>query len=185
MMTGLSEDEAKADLCRAVAERNINVQVKVAEGNREKGGRWFTGAHVEVPQDLEPEDLDWNQSRPHQHEPWRIGPVGPDSYSDPYWTSRPLLIDKVKVSTADVQRIFGSPKPNTDDEALAAVMLSKMLIQDPHLKLKDALERCREKYPKLSKRGFHQRVWPEGRKLAGLTPKARAGPKPKSSRSTR
>jgi hypothetical protein len=186
--TGLNEDEAKTDICSAMADRKVNVQVRVAENERGLPRKFFEGFRVGVPRDLKPGDLDWAHSRPHGQ--WRIGPVGPDSYSDPYWTWKTRRIDRVELATADVLWIFGSPKSTVkrgeinDDEEKAAVTLGDLLIRNQHLKKADAFKQCQEQYPKLKKRGFEQRVWAKARQLAKLRPKASPGRKPKSPRST-
>jgi hypothetical protein len=41
MTTGVDENEAKSDLCSAVADRKINVRIKVASNDRELGGSFF------------------------------------------------------------------------------------------------------------------------------------------------
>jgi hypothetical protein len=182
--TGATEDEAKAGLCHAVADRRINVRIKVASDDRELGGRFCSNDNIEVPADLKPDNFDWKNSWPYDR--WRIGPTFGQRYSDPYWIWQPHRIELVLLATADVIKIFGSPESQfgPDDEDRAAVMLRDLLIQNPHLKTENAFDQCRKKYPKLSERGFRQRVWPKGRQLANLPAKAPSGRKPKSSRST-
>jgi hypothetical protein len=188
MATGVSEEKAKADLCRAVADGNIRVLVRIAETAREKRGYVLRGANVGVPYPLKPEDFDWEQSRPHQ--PWRVGPVGPQSYTDPYWSWERQQIDWVELATADIEKIFGTSQSKakreaTDhDEESAAKMVRDLLTKNEHLKKKDAFQSVRTKHPKISQRGFHQRIWPKGRELANLAPTAPRGRKPKSPRSS-
>jgi hypothetical protein len=65
-----SEELAKADLCRAIADRTVNVRCKLQEMH----GRRFTskdvleGKNFQIPTEIKPEDLDWKLSRPLK--PW-------------------------------------------------------------------------------------------------------------------
>jgi hypothetical protein len=61
---GVSEDEAKRDLCLAMG-RQIGVRVRIA-------GRVFSGASVLAPSSLNPCDFDWVHSRPLTQ--WAIRP---------------------------------------------------------------------------------------------------------------
>ncbi len=186
--TGLTEDEAKTDICSAMADQKVNVRAKVDENERGLPRRFFEGRHVGVPPDLMPGDLDWAHSRPHGL--WGIGPVGPGSYTNPYWTWKLRRIDRVELATADILGIFGAAKSKftgggtDDDREGATVLLRDLFLKNPSLIKKDALEQCQERYPRLSERTFNAYVWGKGRELANLPPKAPPGPKPKSSRST-
>ena len=105
--TSLSEHQAKTDLCRAVADKKIDVRVRVAESDRDMSGVVCSGDWVSVPAHLEPADFDWVLSRPLQA--WSVGPpVGPWSYSDPYLQRKRRQIDSVELATADVQSIFAT-----------------------------------------------------------------------------
>ena len=66
MAGGMSEDEAKTDLCNAVADRKIDVRVTIATT-----GQLFWDGNVRVPPHLKPSDLDWVHSRPFAK--WPIG----------------------------------------------------------------------------------------------------------------
>jgi hypothetical protein len=106
--TGINENEAKTDLCRAIADRKIAIRVTIAAGERGIPGSLFYGDNIQVPTHLKPEDFDWVQSRPSQR--WRLGPSGPQSYIYPYWDWDLRPIDRIELATADVQEIFGSPQ---------------------------------------------------------------------------
>jgi hypothetical protein len=49
MATGVSEDEAKLDLCRAMADGKINVQVRIAQNDDRFRGQVFSGPNVGYP----------------------------------------------------------------------------------------------------------------------------------------
>lgn len=73
------------------------------------------------------------------------------------------------------ENIWRLPDATTRDEKKATEFLAKHLRSDPKLLHDDALSICLEKFPKLSQRGFHERVWREARVLAGLPAKGKAG----------
>jgi hypothetical protein len=105
MRTGASEDEAKIDLCRAVADRKIDVRVRIAATDYAMRGRVFSGGNVRVPAHLDPRDFDWVQSRPLAQ--WSIGPkLGEHYYWISGWENRPL--DLIELSTDDVMNILCS-----------------------------------------------------------------------------
>ena len=101
-----TEQQAKVEICNAIADREIDVRVF-------HGERSYEGGNVSVPKLLKPADLDWGRSRP--FEPWLIGPMPGQHY---FWDPERLRIDLVQVSTADVERLFGtSPNSRADDTA--------------------------------------------------------------------
>jgi hypothetical protein len=186
--TGVIEDEAKTDLCGAVADGKIPVRLKVDASARHIGGRVFSGENISVPMHLTPGDFDWVQSRPRN--PWQVGPNRWQHYTQVWWSWQPQPIELIELATADVQGIFGSPKPLTKraaisgEEMRAARTLQDLLFKNKDITSEEAFRRCLEKHPKLSERGFKERIWPKGRELAKLPPKARGGRKPKSPRPT-
>lgn len=101
--TGASEDEAKTDLCRAMADRKIDVRVRVAASDYGMRGQVFSDGNVGVPPHLRPGDLDWAQSRPFGQ--WSIGPRLGEHYEwIRGWENRSL--DLIEVSTADVTNVL-------------------------------------------------------------------------------
>jgi hypothetical protein len=74
------------------------------------------------------------------------------------------------------------PKPPSSatagDEKKAVDFLVEQLEADQYLTRDRALEICRERFPKLTERGFRFRVWPKAREGAGLEPIASPGRKP-------
>jgi hypothetical protein len=109
MAAGIEEDEAKTDLCRAMADRKINVRVTIAATDYGMGGQVYSDGNVRVPRHLKPSDLDWAQSRPSGH--WRIGPRLGEHYS---WITgcdnRP--IDLIELRTDDVAEVLRSAGSN-------------------------------------------------------------------------
>jgi hypothetical protein len=113
LATGFSKSEAKLDLCRAMADRKINVRVRIAQDADSFRGRVFSDRNVSVPSHLSPNDLDWSRSRPLR--PWPIGPVGPQNYTwIDGWKDR--LIDLIELSTSDVSRILCGGRGNGTDK---------------------------------------------------------------------
>jgi hypothetical protein len=99
MSTGLDEAEAKTDLCRAMADKKIDVRVRIA-----RTGKVFSDGNVGVPPHLSAGDFDWVNSRPVAQ--WSIGPRLGEHYvwlED--WKNHPL--DLIELSTADVAGVLG------------------------------------------------------------------------------
>jgi hypothetical protein len=97
MAIGVAEDEAKSDLCRAVADRKINIRVRIAATGRSWGGWFFSGDQVRVPTHLNPDDFDWVGSCPLGR--WWIGTMVLAG-----WEKRP--IDLIELSTVDVRDVL-------------------------------------------------------------------------------
>jgi hypothetical protein len=93
-----SEEQAKVDICHAMADRKINVRVRAAGTDRV-----YSGGNVEVPRHLSPDDLDWTRSRPKA--PWQIGPRLGEHYM---WIGgwEHQSIDLIELSTADVTEVL-------------------------------------------------------------------------------
>jgi hypothetical protein len=171
-----------------MADGKIRVRLKVDASASHIGGRVLAGDNICVPPHLTPGDFDWVLSRPRN--PWRVGPNRTQHYTLVWWSWKPQPIELIELATADVQDIFGSAEPLTKraatgrDEKLAAKMLQDLLVKNKDITSGEAFRQCLEKHPDLSRRGFKERVWPKGRELAKLPPKALSGRKPKSPRST-
>lgn len=102
MATGASEEEAKLDLCGAIADRKIRVRVRIAASD-DRRRQLFSGGNVGVPGQLRRSDLDWVQSRPIAK--WSIGPRPGEHYTSiEGWKDRPL--DLIELSTADVIEVL-------------------------------------------------------------------------------
>jgi hypothetical protein len=101
--TGASEDEAKTDLCRAVADRKIGVRVAIAASDHGMRGKVFCNGNVGVPPHLGPGDLDWVRSRPLAQ--WSIGPKLGEHYAwFGGWENR--WLDLIELSTGDVMNVL-------------------------------------------------------------------------------
>lgn len=176
MATGASEEEAKTDLCRAVADGKIRVRVRIATSHYKRGSV-FSGGNVVVPAHLAPRDFDWARSRPIAQ--WRIGPRIGEHY---FWNSENLPLDFIELWTADVAQVLCNrdgdelPPATSGRESAAIKALAGPLRADPELKRSDAAHWCREHGYNLGKRAF-DRVWPQAREKAGLPRNAAPGRK--------
>jgi hypothetical protein len=110
MVTGVSDDEAKTDLCRAMADRKIDVRVTIATT-----GQVFGDGNVGVPPHLKPSDLDWVHSRPFAQ--WPIGPRPGEHYTW-NWRDRgggesPIgLLSLLRAATRELRYVLGSYAPH-------------------------------------------------------------------------
>ena len=178
MATGITDYEAQTDLCRAVADRKIDVRVRVAESDQLMPSQVFSTdvGTVDVPLHLNPGDFDWVRSRPLQQ--WSIGPLWVGG-----WGKCP--IDLLELSTAAVIEILCGgkneevPSAAIRHETAATKVLATRLKSNPQLTRTGAAAWCKESGYNVSDRGFQNRVWPTARERAGLQPKALPGRKPK------
>jgi hypothetical protein len=181
---GVPEPTAKIDLCRAVADRKIDVRVRVASSDPAKTGKVFSDGNVGVPPHLDPDDFDWVKSRPLAR--WSIGPRRGEYHNwIDGWEDR--WFDLIEVSTADVVEILcGSSddlSPATIRQETAAIKaLASHLGSNPQLTRAQAATWCSTSGYVVSPRGFQNRVWPKAREQAGLPARASPGRKPKSLR---
>jgi hypothetical protein len=183
--TGVSESEAKTDLCRTMADRKIDVRVRIAPTDYGMRGQVFSDGNVDVPPHLKPGDLDWVQSRPFGQ--WPIGPKPGEHYSwISGWKNRPL--DLIEVSTADVIAILCGGAGTNDissatarTETAAINDLASHLRADNQMTRTAAAEWCRKSGHNLGKRAF-DRVWPQAREKADLERIGKPGRKRKSTR---
>jgi hypothetical protein len=97
----------KADLSRAIADRQIAVRVRVAAKDASGfAGKFFQCGNVGVPPQLQPSDFDWQQSIPLTC--WSIGPVAGETYTwiANAWELHP--IDLIQIRTADIENMRSS-----------------------------------------------------------------------------
>ena len=124
-----------------------------------------------MPPHLEPNDLDWVQSRPFGK--WSIGLRPVERYT---WISgwENLPLDLSELSTADVIVILCGGRDEqillatTRQETTAIKMLASHLKNNSQLKRAEAEAWCKASGCILSQRGFQGRVWPKARAEAGL-----------------
>ena len=125
---GVSKDEGKLDISRAIAERKIRARLTVAiEADALTTWRqtvakaqglvagadhaadpvdYFEGGNIDVPRQLLADDFDWNDSRPLK--PW---PIRPRDARLNEWRafSRPAL--RIELRVADVRNVLCSAHP--------------------------------------------------------------------------
>jgi hypothetical protein len=75
--THLSREQAESDICRAISDRAIGVQAKLARHATGLQTSHVTvgGSNLHIPRPLEPHALDWQHSRPIN--PWLINDLPP------------------------------------------------------------------------------------------------------------
>jgi hypothetical protein len=112
---GSAEQQARFDICNAIADRKIAVRVLVASSARDVAEWTLMGQNLRVPERLAPDDFDWDQSRPLK--PWPTGPAPAEHY-EALWRWVPRPIELLELSTGDVIHIFnlGAPAAPTSIE---------------------------------------------------------------------
>jgi hypothetical protein len=104
MAFGVEEDQAKSDLCLAIADDNISIRVTISKPN--KPDRIYFRENVGVPKHLLPSNINWTQSRPIAA--WWIGPALGQHYN---WDGGEEWVDCVEAATADVIELLCSNEP--------------------------------------------------------------------------
>jgi hypothetical protein len=174
--TGISETEAKARLCRAMASGTVAARfAPIYYSSKGVRGISFT-PNFYVSRELGPGDLDWGQSRVlknpsssvHQH-PLMLELWAPDVVE--------VLCAGVEKNSREKE---AQPSTTSTTEAEAAQALAGILREKPNISREDAITRLRNIGHRPTARGFQNVVWPKAREAAGLNPKAKAGRKPKS-----
>jgi hypothetical protein len=103
---GVAEEEAKADICNAIADRNIRVRFltsKIWAEGKPGGSIGFAettcdGSEVDIPATLRPADFDWRISR--QVDSWRKR--GPDAWTVLYFEN----VNRMELYAPDVTRVL-------------------------------------------------------------------------------
>jgi hypothetical protein len=97
--TGRSKDEAQTDICRAIADRAINIRGKLKEHMTKLicASVVLEGKDFDIAATITAEELDWEQSRPAK--PWivRRGAVQPAGY----W-----YLESIELSRIDVTNVL-------------------------------------------------------------------------------
>jgi len=114
LAAGSKEQEAKADICNAVADKKIAVRVLVDESDPAVGGKTLSAPQVAVPSRLNPEAFDWVRSRPLS--PWQTGPTSVVERYFPTWSWKPRGIALIELSTADVASVLCDGTRSTPTE---------------------------------------------------------------------
>jgi hypothetical protein len=122
--SGVAQQQAKIEICQAIADRKIGIRTLMEKGASNVGGKTLMGGNVEVPPRLDPADFDWVKSRPLAR--WNTGPDArnPTERYFAMWPWKPRSIELIELSTADVGEILcggaGNPKPQPDEQSHAA-----------------------------------------------------------------
>jgi hypothetical protein len=113
MATGANEHQAKLDICRAVADRNIAMKVHLhADPTRQLGETVLNGINLSVPWNLAPNDFNWHRSLPsvRLRERWSIIASQPQETVLMFAARVGHLVDRtvrlIEVSSRDVTRIL-------------------------------------------------------------------------------
>lgn len=103
--TGQSNDEVRSDICRAIADRAIKIRAKLWKSRTMTASNMVQeGDDFEIPTDLKPDDLDWDQSRPLQK--WFLRRERSRVHG--YW-----YLAWIEVSAADVKTVLcDTEEPN-------------------------------------------------------------------------
>jgi hypothetical protein len=99
---GRSREEAKADICQAIADRTVKIQGKPKRHTIRPvtSARVLEGKDFEIPAEIKPTDLDWEKSRPVN--PWA---VPREVFGFPgYWE-----LEWIELFSADVMNILCTP----------------------------------------------------------------------------
>jgi hypothetical protein len=110
MASSVEEDQAKRDLCNAIADGKISVRVTINQHN--KPDRFYFSENVGIPKHLQPINIDWINSRPTTK--WWIGPALGQHYS---WDGGEERIDLIEVARADVTEQLCSNETRFADPA--------------------------------------------------------------------
>jgi hypothetical protein len=98
----VAEDKAKEDICKAIAERVVNIRGKLREDRNKlrTSNAVLVGGTFHIPHDLKPEDLDWDGSRPLKL--WEV-------QAERFRISKLWYLDWIELSVDDVTRNLCQP----------------------------------------------------------------------------
>jgi hypothetical protein len=174
------ESEARRQIGNAVQDGKL-----VARWADERS-LWGATAPISVPDDRPPRDVNyWLECDIDPNDPNRVREPPP---YDPGLVSnrRAKQLDKARRFRATqfprqlALKLWRKPRGSatTAIETNAKTFLANRLRANPEMKRNDALTACRSEFPKLSERGFKERVWPGARKEANLECQGHPGRKP-------
>jgi hypothetical protein len=206
MTAGSAEDEARHDICAAMADEKIRVRPALElikrtildhqlhhhhareimqfthdlyAGTNRYPHPWELHRPFSVPKDLRPEDLDWERSC--FKVPKRIA-VRPDMGPMEWNVSLELCsADVTTVLCARPSLEANAERRTAARETAAIKALADHLRSKADVTRQDARSWLTSQGFDVSQRGFQSRIWPEARRRAGLEPLAAPGRKPASS----
>ena len=117
---GATKDQAKRDLCLAIADGKIAARVRLAAKPHQPEIALLSGVHIDVPSHLSSKDLDWRHSRPIKH--WPIAQIRPGE-SVMMFISRAghlveRTIDLIELCTSDVTTVLCVTRSNSINESV-------------------------------------------------------------------
>jgi hypothetical protein len=101
---GVSKNEARTDLCRAIAEGAVRIRAKLREhatNHMTSANTVLEGGDFHIPPRIEPKDFDWEMSRPLK--PW---PIQPGKFP----IHGPWELEWIEVMRADVTTALCPPE---------------------------------------------------------------------------
>jgi hypothetical protein len=113
MDSGVSEDQAKLDICLAVADRAVAVRVTVDDRYEDVLEKILEGDQVQVPRRLEPDQFEWADSRTRDRWDARPPTTGPHG--------RWRWIALVELLVEDVTRVLLAPVGERRPEIVQAL----------------------------------------------------------------
>lgn len=136
--TGMSEDEAQKALCRAIGDGAVGIRCKLGNHTTKllcASDTILGGADFSMPVEINPEDMDWERSRPSK--PWAVR-------REAYRTAGYWVLDWIEISKPDVTNAFGTRRQ--DDLARSARGVGGQM-KKPSLAKERALEIIKELFP--------------------------------------
>jgi hypothetical protein len=111
--TGVSEPQAKNELCQAIADRVLFARVRIADSDPDLGGAFVQGElRIAIPDELFPRDFNWAASRPIKK--WS---AGTSSNPNVGWLFRG--IEYLEVDTPQLHEIWPDPAPRSPEKPQA------------------------------------------------------------------